>query len=219
MSLLWKHRTVDGSINNTDILFYSYLVDCLVNFGPGTNKIIQRGEFICQQLNIHPTTLEDSRERLADKGFIAYESKTIIDKNGKKRGVKGSATTYFVLLIDINRLHQRSLKQSLNSSQKQGPNRDVFVSKIEEEMPMEFKPEAGEVRQYFTSYTQVNGELSKRFAKEFIEWHNKKGWPKDMNWEASVERWAGNSIWAPRIEDYKIEQRAQAPFGQKGFVM
>lgn len=97
ISEFWRVRSLDSSLSNTDFALYSYLCNCLNQTHWSTDTITQRRELICGLLGINGNTLEESRNRLKQKGFIDFITVTTTNKNGKKQGVKGASTTYIIL--------------------------------------------------------------------------------------------------------------------------
>lgn len=100
----WRVRSIDSSLTNDDFALYCYLCNLLDAASWETDTITQRGDLICGLLKIGSRTLEDSRNRLKQKGFLDSFTKTIIDKTGKRRGVKGSSITFRLLDRYANRL-------------------------------------------------------------------------------------------------------------------
>lgn len=96
----WRVREIDSSLTNVDYALYGWLCNKLNTTFWTIDRLTQRRDIICGHLGINPRQLEESRNRLKQKGFIDFISKTQTNQAGKKQGVKGSATTYIILNTD-----------------------------------------------------------------------------------------------------------------------
>lgn len=175
----WRVRSIDSSLTNDDFALYCYLCNLLEAADWATDTIMQRGDLICGLLKIGPRTLEDSRNRLKQKGFLDSFTKTITDKTGKKRGVKGSSITFRILDRHSNRLLSRN--QNGVETQSNRSRNDNHV----------LKDNSNNNKKKIITYSELAKQQLAMLPEQFAEiWQEFTGWfeGQDFKYVTQIEQ-------------------------------
>ena len=193
----WRVRNADTSITNIDFALYSYLLNCLNSNYWKSDRLTQRRELICGLLSISPKQLEESRNRLSQKGFITFIAPTTTNKSGRKQGIKGSATTYIVL-DEITPVGANSVPNSVPIDT---PNvHDSYTKRTRSDTAFKYKSTTDsssnkpknleEVKTYF-SELKIKDPVAN--AEKFFNHYDANGWMRGKTpikkWKACVKTW------------------------------
>lgn len=211
ISEFWRVRSLDSSLSNTDFALYSYLCNCLNSDYWRTDTITQRRELICGLLGINGKTLEESRNRLKQKGFIDFTTVTSVNKNGKKQGVKGSATTYKILNSLFNSVPNSVLNGTPNEHEmntKETRNGTAFKKKEEKEKEI--------IKMPFDSLIFIDAwQKWKTYKKEQFGFTYKSTTSENQALVQLAKMANNNESFAVEIINYSIGQAYQGLFAPK----